>query len=69
MQTSFGVIQIRLDEEIHGITAERASDVDDYFYGARRDTVCKQMGYTEAITDSVYTKKAWDKFQFNAAST
>ena len=57
MQITLGVIQIKLYNEIRSITI---SDTDDikYFDDSKRDSICKQMGFTRAVTASVYTVHA-----------
>ena len=55
IQTSFGVILIKLKGKSKTIVAETASDTAKHFQSSRRDSFCRQMGFTEAATDSVYT--------------
>ena len=68
LEASFGVIQININSEIRGITTVHAMDVIEFFGNSKRDTLCKQMGYTEAVTDSVYTISAFPDFHFDTAN-
>ena len=57
MQTTLGVIQIKLYDEIRSITISDTNDIK-YFDASERDSICKQMGFTRAVTASVYTVHA-----------
>lgn len=57
LQTTFGVIQIHLYNETKSITISRKDDVE-YFGTTTRDSICKQMGFTQAKTNSVFTVNA-----------
>ena len=67
MQASFGVIQINVHDNIKALVATNSTDVRKYFYKTRRDTLCRQMGYTEAVVDSVYTVTALEDLNFTDA--
>lgn len=67
LQPSFGVIQINITKNIKALVAMNSLDVAKHFYKTRRDTLCRQMGYTEAVTDSVYTINALKDLNFSGA--
>ena len=58
MQTTFGIIEIQLENTAKSIALTKLSDVAMHFSAAKRDTLCKQMGFTGAVTDSVFTLSA-----------
>ncbi len=65
MQTTMGIIKIFLRGEARAISLITASDVATNFANSKRDSLCKQMGFTGAATDSVFTKTALrDQFTF-----
>lgn len=56
MQTTFGVLQLRLNNTAKTLTLNATTDMQ-YFPNSRRDSFCLQMGFTKAA-DTVYTVQA-----------
>ncbi len=57
VQTTFGIIRMRLHKQTRSITIKNSSDIK-HFQNSKRDSICKQMGFTRAVAASVYTVKA-----------
>ncbi len=60
MQTTFGLIQIYFgaQRDSRSIAINKASDEMSEFQASRRDSFCRQLGFTRAVVDSVYTLSA-----------
>ena len=55
LQTTFGIIRMRLEGDgTREITIKEAVDIK-YFQDSKRDSICKQLGFTKAVVDSAYT--------------
>ena len=57
MQTTFGVIEITMHDLDHPITIASVSGSES-FEDSKRDSICMQMGFTRAVTGSVFTVQA-----------
>lgn len=61
MQISFGLIQIYLAAannntgQARSVAIRNSSDVANHFGVAKRDSFCRQLGFTRAARNSVYT--------------
>lgn len=61
MQTTLGVMQIKFSYdpgEIRSVAIRQAADVADNFQAAKKDSFCRQLGFTRAVADAVYTVSA-----------
>ena len=64
MQTTLGVVQISLDVDgtgagvVKSLAVEQPSDIVKYFGSAKVDSLCRQMGFSRADHDAIYTQEA-----------
>ena len=64
-QKIHGIIRMRLNDDTRGITIKEAVDIK-YFQDSKRDSMCKQMGFTKAVVDSVYTVQTLQNYTFDS---
>ena len=64
MQTTLGLVQLHLDNtESKSIAIKNVGNVVKYFPTYKSDTLCRQMGFTHSVPNSVHVLEAASKIQ------
>ena len=65
MQTTLGVVQLFLNGDTKSLSVKRPSDIAKHFGNTKVDSLCRQMGFSRAEHDVIYTQEALKHLHFS----